>query len=189
MTLWPIWINRPLVLVADPGVGWLLTSGDARRVAGVSVTNLASLVPTDHHQRSSSLEYWLLSPNSISHHPVPGLWLLFTWCSSMGLLKPHSHTHSSRSLVLPRLTFLSVLIFLCLIIVFWLLTVSLVLDWYLPGFWPFYLPWYSALVSPLISLLPLPTTACTTVLTHIKAANGSPLCWLIITVWQMDRFY
>ncbi len=105
MTLWPIWINRPLVLVADPGVGCLLTSGDARRVAGVSVTNPASLVPTDHHQRSSSLEYWLLSPNSISHHPVPGLWLLFTWYSSMGLLKPHSHTHSSRSLVLPRLTF------------------------------------------------------------------------------------
>ncbi len=58
----------------------------------------------------------------------------------MGLLKPHSHTHththSSWSLVLPRLTFLSILIFLCLIIVFWLWTVSLVLDWYLPVFWP-----------------------------------------------------
>ncbi len=99
----------------------------------------------------------------------------------MGLLKPHSHTHSSQSLVLLQLTFLSVLIFLCLNIVFWLWTVSLVLDWYLPAFWPSCLPWYSALVSPLISLLPLPATACTPVLTIIKAANGSPLCWLIIT--------
>ncbi len=99
----------------------------------------------------------------------------------MGLLKPHSHTHSSRSLVLPRLTFLSILIFLYWIIMFWLWTVSLILDWYLPAFWPSCLPWYSALVSSLISLLPLPTTACTTVLTIIKPANGSPLCWLIIT--------
>ncbi len=40
------------------------------------VTNLASVVPPDRHQRSPSPEYWLLSPNSISHHPVPGLWLL-----------------------------------------------------------------------------------------------------------------
>ncbi len=55
---------------------------------------------------------------------------------------------------------------------------------YLPAFWPSCLPWYSALVSPLISLLPLPTTACTTVLTLIKATNGSPLCWPIITVCQ-----
>ncbi len=93
----------------------------------------------------------------------------------------HTHTHSSQSLVLPRLTFLSVLIFLCWIIVFWPWTVSLVLDCYLPAFWPSCLPWYSALVSPLISLLPLPTIACTTVLTLIKAANGSPLRWLIIT--------
>ncbi len=100
---------------------------------------------------------------------------------------PDAHlwdTHSSQSLVLPWLTFLSVLIFLCLIIVFWLWTVSLVFDWYLPAFWPSCLPWYSALVSPLISLLPLPTTACTTVLTLIKATNGSPLCWPIITVCQ-----
>ncbi len=93
----------------------------------------------------------------------------------MELLKPHS----PQSLVLPRLTFLSILIFLCLIIVFWLWTVSLILDWYLPALWPSYLPWYSALVSPLISLLPLLTTACTTVLTLIKNANGSLLCWLI----------
>ncbi len=99
----------------------------------------------------------------------------------MGLLKPHTHTHLSRSLVLPRLTFLSVLIFLCWIIVFWPWTVSLVLDCYLPAFWPSCLPWYSALVSPLISLLPLPTIACTTVLTLIKAANGSQLRWLFIT--------
>ncbi len=94
----------------------------------------------------------------------------------------HTHTHSSQSLVLPRLTFLSVLIFRCWIIVFWLWTVSLILDWYLSAFWPSFLPWYSALVSPLISLLPLPTTACTTVLTLIKTVNGSPLCWLIITI-------
>ncbi len=39
-----------------------------------------------------------------------------------------THTHTLiASLVLPRLTFLSVLIFLCLIIVFWLWTVSLVI--------------------------------------------------------------
>ncbi len=64
---------------------------------------------------------------------------------------------------------------------FWLWTVSLILDWYLSVFWPSCLPWYYALVSPLISLLPLLTTALKTVLTLIKAANGSPLCWLIIT--------
>ncbi len=58
---------------------------------------------------------------------------------------------------------------------------SLCFDWYLSAFWPSCLPWYSALVSPLISLLPLLTTACMTVLTLIKAANGFPLCWLIIT--------
>ncbi len=40
------------------------------------VKNPASVVPPDRHQRSPSPEYWLLSPNSISHHPVPGLWLL-----------------------------------------------------------------------------------------------------------------
>ncbi len=43
---------------------------------GNTVTNPASVVPPDRHQRSPSPEYWLLSPNSISHHPVPGLWLL-----------------------------------------------------------------------------------------------------------------
>ncbi len=139
------------------------------------------MVPPDRHQRSTSPEYWLLSPNSISPHPVPGLWFLVHLMLIYGTLKPHSHTHSSQSLVLPGLTFLSVLIFLCLIIMFWLWTTCLILDWYLLTFWPSCLPWYSALVSPLISLLPWPTTACTTVLTLIKALNGSPFCWLIIT--------
>ncbi len=101
----------------------------------------------------------------------------------------HTHTHSSQSLVLLRLTFLCSLSFLCLIIVFWLWTVSLVLDLYLFVFWPSCLPWISAIVSPLISLLTLPTTACTTLLTLIKAANGSPLCWLIITVSVVWIFY
>ncbi len=41
-----------------------------------TVTNPASVVPPDRHQRSPSPDYWLLSPNSISHHSVPGLWLL-----------------------------------------------------------------------------------------------------------------
>ncbi len=51
----PIRTNRPLVLVEDPSVGCLLTSGAARR--GGSVTNQASVVPPDHHQRPPSPEY------------------------------------------------------------------------------------------------------------------------------------
>ncbi len=49
-----------------------------KRIAAwaVCVTNPASVVPPDRHQKSPSPEYWLLSLNSISHHPVPGLWLL-----------------------------------------------------------------------------------------------------------------
>ncbi len=42
----------------------------------VSVMNPAYVVPPDCHQKSPSPEYRLLSPNYISHHPVPGLWLL-----------------------------------------------------------------------------------------------------------------
>ncbi len=95
----------------------------------------------------------------------------------------HTHTHIHRDVLYwPGWRFWAFSSFSVWSLCFdW--TVSLILDWYLPAFWPSCLPWYSALVSPLISLWPLSTTARTTVLTLIKATNGSPLCWLIITVW------
>ncbi len=76
-----------------------------------NVMNPASVVPPDHHQRSPSPEYRLITSNSISHHPAPGTDYELTWCLFMGLLKPLSRTHYSQSLVLPRLTFLSIIIF------------------------------------------------------------------------------
>ncbi len=64
----------------------------------------------DHHQRSPSPEYWLFPLNSISHHPVPDTDYVLTCSLLPEILKPLSHTHSSRSLVLPQLTFLSITI-------------------------------------------------------------------------------
>ncbi len=66
------------------------------------VTNLASVVPPDRHQRSPSPEYWLLSPNSISHHPVPGLWLLVHLMLIYGITYATlTHTLIAKSYIAP----------------------------------------------------------------------------------------
>ncbi len=61
-----------------------------------SVTNPASV---DRHQRSHhpSIDFSLWTPFPIILYQDSDCW--FTWCSSTGLLKPHTHTHTHREVL------------------------------------------------------------------------------------------